>query len=107
MIRIAAICPILIAIAAAQTVPENIVLEKDVVFNQGSRLSMDVARPKAAGHAAPAVLAISSLLFHAPVVLPFALIWINHIGVDRLLGYGLKYSDGFGFTHLGRIGKRA
>jgi Domain of unknown function (DUF4260) len=55
----------------------------------------------------PGVLAISSLLFHAPTLLPVALIWINHIGVDRLLGYGLKYSDGFGFTHLGRIGKRA
>ena len=58
-------------------------------------------------YAVPGVLALLSLLFHAPVVLPFALIWINHIGVDRLLGYGLKYSDGFGFTHLGRIGKRA
>jgi Domain of unknown function (DUF4260) len=55
----------------------------------------------------PGVLAISSLLFHAPALLPVALIWINHIGVDRLLGYGLKYSDGFGFTHLGRLGKRA
>jgi hypothetical protein len=28
-----------------------------------------------------------------------------HIGIDRALGYGLKYSAGFGFTHLGRIGK--
>ena len=42
-----------------------------------------------------------------PALLPFALIWANHIGVDRLLGYGLKYSDGFGFTHLGRLGKRS
>jgi Domain of unknown function (DUF4260) len=54
----------------------------------------------------PGVLAISSLLFHTPALMPFALIWINHIGVDRMLGYGLKYSDGFGFTHLGLIGKR-
>lgn len=53
----------------------------------------------------PAVLALSSWLLHAPAVLPFALIWINHIGVDRLLGYGLKYSDGFAYTHLGRIGR--
>ena len=55
---------------------------------------------------APAVLGLAGLLFHAAMTLPVALIWINHIGVDRLLGYGLKYSDGFGFTHLGRIGKR-
>ena len=24
-------------------------------------------------------------------LLPYALIWVNHIGVDRLLGYGLKF----------------
>ena len=34
------------------------------------------------------------------------LIWIAHIGFDRALGYGLKYSTGFGDTHLGRIGRR-
>ncbi|MGY6275257.1 DUF4260 domain-containing protein [Methylomonas sp. MgM2] len=33
------------------------------------------------------------------------LIWCAHIGFDRALGYGLKYPDGFGFTHLGRIGR--
>jgi hypothetical protein len=36
--------------------------------------------------------------------MPIALIWVNHIGVDRLLGYGLKYPAGFGWTHLGRMG---
>jgi hypothetical protein len=54
----------------------------------------------------PAALATCALLFNAHALLPFALIWANHIGVDRLMGYGLKYSDGFGFTHLGRLGKR-
>jgi hypothetical protein len=54
----------------------------------------------------PGALALSALLVHAPALLPFALIWGNHIGVDRLMGYGLKYSDGFGWTHLGRLGKR-
>jgi hypothetical protein len=53
----------------------------------------------------PAVLGLLGLVLHANALLPFSLIWINHIGVDRLLGYGLKYSDGFGFTHLGRLGK--
>ena len=55
----------------------------------------------------PAALALSALLLNAHALLPFALIWVNHIGVDRLLGYGLKYSDGFGFTHLGLLGKRS
>jgi hypothetical protein len=54
----------------------------------------------------PGIMALCAVLLHARGLLPFALIWVNHIGVDRLLGYGLKYSDGFGFTHLGRLGKR-
>lgn len=29
-----------------------------------------------------------------------SLIWISHIGLDRALGYGLKYSTSFGFTHI-------
>lgn len=35
-----------------------------------------------------------------------ALIWSAHIGLDRMLGYGLKYGTGFGDTHLGAIGRR-
>ena len=58
-------------------------------------------------YALPALLALAALALHARGVMPFALIWVNHIGVDRMLGYGLKYSDGFGFTHLGRIGRKA
>ena len=55
----------------------------------------------------PVVLGLSGWLLHANSLVPFALIWINHIGVDRLLGYGLKYSNGFGWTHLGIKGKQA
>jgi len=54
----------------------------------------------------PATLALSALAFSSPTLVPIALIWINHIGVDRLLGYGLKYPAGFGWTHMGRTGKR-
>ena len=58
---------------------------------------------------APAVLGLGAFLLHSNELVPIALIWANHIGVDRLLGYGLKYADGFGWTHLGLIGaaKRA
>jgi Domain of unknown function (DUF4260) len=35
------------------------------------------------------------------------MIWLAHIGIDRALGYGLKYTAGFTFTHLGRIGAAA
>ena len=55
----------------------------------------------------PALLSLSALTLHArgPLV-PIALIWANHIGIDRMFGYGLKYAEGFSFTHLGRIGKQ-
>lgn len=45
------------------------------------------------------------VLFPSPTALAAGLIWCAHIGFDRALGYGLKYSAGFGFTHLGRIGR--
>jgi hypothetical protein len=50
---------------------------------------------------------IVGLLLSAPIVLGAGIIWCAHIGFDRALGYGLKYSAGFGFTHLGRIGKQS
>jgi hypothetical protein len=31
------------------------------------------------------------------------LIWIAHIGLDRAIGYGLKYPTGFRDTHLGKV----
>lgn len=31
------------------------------------------------------------------------LIWTTHIGLDRALGYGLKYTTGFNDSHLGRV----
>jgi hypothetical protein len=35
------------------------------------------------------------------LVMALALIWLAHIGLDRLLGMGLKYNDRFTHTHLG------
>jgi hypothetical protein len=54
----------------------------------------------------PATLAVSAMLLHSALLVPIALIWINHIGVDRMLGYGLKYPAGFGWTHLGKMGQK-
>jgi hypothetical protein len=56
---------------------------------------------------APMALMTAGFGFAPPLVLSIAMIWLAHIGFDRALGYGLKYSAGFGFTHLGRIGKEA
>ena len=35
------------------------------------------------------------------LVMALALVWFAHIGMDRLLGMGLKYNDRFTHTHLG------
>ena len=61
-----------------------------------------------AAHSYMAPVALMTLGFGlaSPLTLSIALIWLAHIGIDRALGYGLKYSAGFGFTHLGRIGRQ-
>ena len=56
---------------------------------------------------APMVLMTTGFAISSPLMLSIAMIWLAHIGFDRALGFGLKYSAGFGFTHLGRIGKGA
>jgi len=38
-----------------------------------------------------------------PWFLWLGLIWLGHIGFDRLLGYGLKYETAFKDTHLQRV----
>jgi Domain of unknown function (DUF4260) len=54
---------------------------------------------------APMALMTTGFATSSPLVLSIAMIWLAHIGIDRALGYGLKYSAGFSFTDLGRIGK--
>jgi hypothetical protein len=56
---------------------------------------------------APLLLGLASVLLQWPLAGSVALIWLAHIGIDRALGYGLKYPAGFGFTHLGGIGPAA
>ena len=54
----------------------------------------------------PAVVGASALAGSQELWQAAALIWFAHIGLDRALGYGLKYDDSFQHTHLGWIGKR-
>jgi hypothetical protein len=56
---------------------------------------------------APVALMTAGFAMASPLILSLAMIWLAHIGIDRALGYGLKYRTGFVFTHLGRIGKDA
>jgi len=51
----------------------------------------------------PLVLGAIGVLANSDVATQVALIWSAHIGIDRLLGYGLKYPTSFKDTHLQRV----
>ena len=53
----------------------------------------------------PAAVAVAGILAESTGAVSVALVWFAHIGLDRLLGYGLKHTSGFRDTHLGRIGR--
>jgi len=54
-------------------------------------------------YALPVVLGVVGVLAGADLPVQVALIWITHIGVDRAIGYGLKYPTAFQDTHLQRV----
>jgi len=55
-------------------------------------------------YALPAALVVAGMLGDFRASLFLGLVWAFHIAVDRLLGYGLKFTDRFTHTHLGEIG---
>jgi hypothetical protein len=48
-------------------------------------------------------LGVAGVLGGSATATQLALIWLVHIGADRLLGYGLKYPTSFRDTHLQRV----
>jgi len=51
----------------------------------------------------PIALGTAAVLWDSDWGAAVALIWLTHIGVDRLLGYGLKYPTAFKDSHLQRV----
>jgi hypothetical protein len=51
----------------------------------------------------PILLAGAGALAGSRVPVEIGLVWLTHIGADRLLGYGLKYPTSFKDTHLQRV----
>ena len=51
----------------------------------------------------PALLIGYGLLTPASLAVAIGAVWLAHIGLDRLIGYGLKYPSGFQETHLHRV----
>ena len=53
----------------------------------------------------PTIVAVLYYVTGNDWLLGLACLWFAHIGIDRALGYGLKFTGGFKQTHLGVIGK--
>src|SRR5215472_6901112 len=51
----------------------------------------------------PIALLLVSFALPAPELAPYGLIWLSHLGFDRMLGFGLKYPTNFRDTHLERV----
>ncbi len=51
----------------------------------------------------PLVLGVAGVLADERLPVALALVWLAHIGLDRLLGYGLKYTTAFKDTHFDRV----
>lgn len=51
----------------------------------------------------PLILGAIGVLGDGSIAIQVALAWLAHIGVDRALGFGLKYPSAFSDTHLQRV----
>jgi hypothetical protein len=51
----------------------------------------------------PVAIGAVGVVADSDAALQVGLIWATHIGVDRAIGYGLKYPSGFKDTHLQRV----
>lgn len=54
-------------------------------------------------YAGPLLLLAFSVFLHRPFLLSYGLIWVAHLGMDRMLGFGLKYATDFKDTHLQHV----
>lgn len=51
------------------------------------------------------LLYLAGIYFSTEVLQLGGIILFSHAALDRIFGYGLKYQQGFKFTHLGGIGR--
>ena len=51
----------------------------------------------------PIALGLTAWWFNFELGWQLAIIWLAHIGMDRLVGYGLKYPENFKATHFSKV----
>lgn len=49
------------------------------------------------------VLVTTGFATGTDLITQLGLIAVSHVGMDRMLGYGLKYATGFKHTHMQRV----
>lgn len=54
-------------------------------------------------YSTPLLLVLLGAFLSIDALLMVSFIWLVHIGIDRMLGYGLKYETGFKDTHIQRL----
>lgn len=52
------------------------------------------------------LLFLTGVYFQVPYLQFAGILLFSHSSLDRIFGYGLKFTDGFQNTHLGKIGKQ-
>lgn len=112
MLRVEGLTVFILAVAAFQLLGGNwwlfalLILAPDLAMLGALRGPEFGARLYNAAHTYTVPAAVGAIAWSAGAayLLPFALIWIAHIGIDRAVGYGLKYPGLDHQTHLGLIG---
>lgn len=51
----------------------------------------------------PLLLIVGGEVLDNKTLLSIGIIWVAHIGMDRTVGYGIKYPEGFKETHLQKV----
>lgn len=69
----------------------------------GGQRAGTIAYNTAHTYTLPAILGGVGLIVDSDLAVSLALIWSAHIGIDRAVGYGLKYESAFKDTHLSRV----
>jgi Domain of unknown function (DUF4260) len=71
-----------------------------LTYARGSNAVASIVYNVIHSYVLPGLLGILAVPFRSALLGEVSLIWIGHISLDRVLGYGLKYPTSFQFTHI-------
>jgi hypothetical protein len=74
-----------------------------IAFNSAGAITYNLFHNKAIA----VMFMIAGLFMPNELLLIIGIILFGHSSMDRMFGYGLKFTKGFNYTHLGTIGKKS